>query len=227
MKRRSEFASISGRLRRAAPALASAGLAAVIGLWYFAFRTPAVPRRTLRIGFENIPPVQMITEGGPTGIAVETINEAARRSGISLQWIQTGTSSEQAFRRGLVDLWPLMVDLPDRRKWIHITLPWLHTNHTLVLAPEPDASGPRFCRPAGNLQVAGPQPYRPRAISGSSNRPIPRHSRHHQGGLYRYGRCRLHGTSRRAGRVSRKTAGMHLHGASRRPRSRSRQSSSG
>ena len=75
----------------------------------------------------------MITEGGPTGIAVETINEAARRSGISLQWVQTGTSSEQSFRRGLVDLWPLMADLPDRRKWIHITVPWLHTNHTLVL----------------------------------------------------------------------------------------------
>jgi len=75
----------------------------------------------------------MATEGGPTGIAVETINEAARRSGISLQWVQTGTSSEQSFRRGLVDLWPLMGDLPDRRKWIHITAPWLHTNHTLVL----------------------------------------------------------------------------------------------
>jgi PAS domain S-box-containing protein len=75
----------------------------------------------------------MATEGGPTGIAVETINEAARRSGISLQWVQTGTSSEQSFHRGLVDLWPLMADLPDRRKWIHITVPWLHTNHTLVL----------------------------------------------------------------------------------------------
>src|SRR5207244_806023 len=124
---------MSGRLKRAAPVLVSAGLIAAIGLWYFAFRTPAIPRRTLRIGFENVPPVQMVTEGGPAGIAVETINEAARRSGITLQWVQTGTSSEQSFRRGLVDLWPLMADLPDRRKWIHITIPWLHTNHTLVL----------------------------------------------------------------------------------------------
>ena len=67
------------------------------------------------------------------GIAVETINEAAKRAGVSLQWVETGTSSEEAFRRGLVDLWPLMADLPDRRKLVHISKPWLHTNHTLVL----------------------------------------------------------------------------------------------
>src|SRR5262249_28424624 len=77
--------SMSGRLRRAVPFLAVAGLAVAAGLWSFGFRTPPVPHRTLRIGFEHVPPVQMVSEGGPTGIAVETINEAARRTGISLQ----------------------------------------------------------------------------------------------------------------------------------------------
>ena len=113
--------------------LAAAGLAAALAVWYFDIRTPPIPRRTLRIGFENVPPVQIRTEHGPTGIAVETINEAARRAGVSLQWVETGTSSDEAFRRGLVDLWPLMADLPDRRKTVHISKPWLHTNHTLVL----------------------------------------------------------------------------------------------
>ena len=75
----------------------------------------------------------MRTDGGFTGLAVEIINEAAKRSGLSLQWVETGTSSDEAFQRGLVDLWPIMADLPDRRKRIHFTQPWMQTNHTLML----------------------------------------------------------------------------------------------
>ena len=86
-----------------------------------------------RIGFENNPPVQVRSETGYSGLAVETVNEAARRAGIALQWVETGTSSEDAFRRGLVDLWPLMVDLPDRRKYVHFAPPWIHTSHVLLL----------------------------------------------------------------------------------------------
>ena len=135
--------SISGGLRRVVPILASAGLVAAVALVYFAIRTPVIPPRTLRIGFEHTPPVQMRTDSGPAGIAVETLNEAAKRAGISLRWIETGTSSDEAFRRGLVDLWPDMADLPDRRKRVHISKPWLHTSHTLVLrenATTPDRS---------------------------------------------------------------------------------------
>ena len=123
--------------------LAAAGLAATLAVWYFDIRTPPIPQRTLRIGFENVPPVQIRTDRGPAGISVETINEAAKRAGVSLRWVETGTSSEESIRRGLVDLWPLMADLPDRRKTVHISKPWLHTNHTLVLrqdATPPDRS---------------------------------------------------------------------------------------
>jgi PAS domain S-box-containing protein len=135
--------SISGWLRRAVLIVVSAGLATTLMFWYFAIRTPPVPRRTLRIGFEHVPPVQIRTDGGPAGLAVETVNEAAKRAGVSLQWVETGTSSDEAFRRGLVDLWPIMADLPDRRKRVHITRPWLHTSHTLVLrrsSASPDRS---------------------------------------------------------------------------------------
>ena len=83
----------------------------------------------------------MRSDGGFTGLAVEIINEAAKRGGLSLEWVETGTSSDEAFRRGLVDLWPIMADLPDRRKRIHFTQPWMQTNHTLILrssTPVPD-----------------------------------------------------------------------------------------
>jgi two-component system cell cycle sensor histidine kinase/response regulator CckA len=130
-------------LKRALWIVAPAGIAVSFAFWFFAVRTPPAPQRTLRIGFEVVPPVQIRTEGGFAGVAVETVNEAARRAGVSLQWVETGTSSDEAFRRGLVDLWPIMADLPYRRKTIHITKPWLHTNHSLVLpagSPTPDRS---------------------------------------------------------------------------------------
>src|SRR4051812_9460143 len=90
--------------------LAVAVSAAAITLWYFPTRLPPLPQRTLRIGFESNPPVQIRNENGFSGLAVETVNEAAKRAGIKLEWVETGTSSEEAFHKGLVDLWPLMVD---------------------------------------------------------------------------------------------------------------------
>jgi len=56
--------------------------------------------------------VQIRTRNGFSGLAVEIVSEAAKRAGMSLQWVETGTSSEEALRRGLVDLWPIMVDCP-------------------------------------------------------------------------------------------------------------------
>jgi PAS domain S-box-containing protein len=138
--------STSGEQRRAVSILLAAGLIGAATYWYFASHTRTIPRRVLRIGFENAPPVQVRTGSGFGGLAVDTVREAAKRAGISLQWIETGTSSEEAFRRGLVDLWPIMADLPDRHKRVHITRPYLHTTHTLVLlegsaAPDRTFSG--------------------------------------------------------------------------------------
>jgi ABC-type amino acid transport substrate-binding protein len=103
-----------------------------VALWYFTTRLPPIPRRPIRIGFEPNPPVQIRTDNGFSGLAVETIDQAAQRAGVRLQWVQTGTSSDEAFRKGLVDLWPLMADLPERRKRIHMTQPWLRSNYVLL-----------------------------------------------------------------------------------------------
>ena len=64
---------------------------------------------------------------------MEIVSNAARRAGIELDWVETGTSSEEAFRKGLVDLWPLMVDLPHRRKYVHFAPPYMHSSNVLVL----------------------------------------------------------------------------------------------
>jgi PAS domain S-box-containing protein len=132
--------SFSRRWKRASLILAAAS-AAVVVLWFFSTRPPPVPQRMLRIGFESNPPVQIRTENGFSGLAVDTVNEAAKRAGIKLEWVETGTSSEEAFRKGLVDLWPLMVDFPDRRKRVHFARPWMHSSNVLLVrdgAPNPD-----------------------------------------------------------------------------------------
>jgi PAS domain S-box-containing protein len=121
--------------------LAVAACAVATALWYFSTRVPPAPQRTLRIGFESNPPVQIRTENGFSGLAVETVNEAAKRAGIKLEWVETGTSSDEAFGKGLVDLWPLMVDYPYRRKHVHFARPWMHTSDILLVRdglPNPD-----------------------------------------------------------------------------------------
>src|SRR5436190_7303717 len=124
--------SVSPRWRRVSLMLAVAASVAVIAFWYFSTRLPPVPQRTLRIGFESDPPVQIRTQNGFSGLAVETVSEAAKRAGISLERVETGTSSDEAFRKGLVDLWPLMVDFPYRRKYVHFARPWMHSSHVVV-----------------------------------------------------------------------------------------------
>src|SRR4051812_6060544 len=120
--------SVSPRWRRVSWILAMAASVAVFAFWYFSTPLPPVPQRPLRIGFESNPPVQIRTKDGFSGLAVETVDEAAKRAGIKMEWVETGTSSDKAFQDRLVDLWPLMVDSPERRKRVHFARPWMHSS---------------------------------------------------------------------------------------------------
>src|ERR1043165_4633854 len=102
---------MSAQIKRWGPVLVLV-IGGALSCWYFTTRLPPIPQRPLRIGFEPNPPFQIRTDGGFGGLAIEIVNEAARRQGIRLQWVETGTSSDEAFQKGLVDLWPLMTDLP-------------------------------------------------------------------------------------------------------------------
>ena len=69
--------------RRAAAILGAAGIVAA-AIAFSTIRTPPIPQRTLRIGFEQVPPVQIRTDSGFAGLAVETVSEAAKRAGLSI-----------------------------------------------------------------------------------------------------------------------------------------------
>ena len=65
--------SISGLYKRTGVILIAALLMAAIALLYFANRSPAIPQRMLRIGFEQNPPLQFHTADGLAGLGVETV----------------------------------------------------------------------------------------------------------------------------------------------------------
>jgi len=122
----------------------AAAVAGLLGLWLFNGRSQVILTHPLRIGFEENPPVQIRTPSGFSGLAVEIVNEAAKRARIELDWVETGTSSDEALRKGLVDLWPLMVDLPHRRKYAHFAPPYLHSNNVLLRLEGTPAPGRDF-----------------------------------------------------------------------------------
>jgi PAS domain S-box-containing protein len=102
--------------------------------WTYSRRSGPAPRRTYRIGFEENPPYHFRRpDGGVGGIAYDVISEAARRVGLRLDWVECPESSEAALRSGRVDLWPLVTDLPERRRFLYISQPWMQTDHFFVV----------------------------------------------------------------------------------------------
>jgi len=82
--------------------------------------------RVVRIGYEQSPPYQIIKpDGSRGGIATEIIAEACRRRGITIEWVKATGGPDFNLTSGVVDIWPLVGDLPGRRKQIYITEAWL------------------------------------------------------------------------------------------------------
>ena len=105
-------------------------LAAVIAgaltplVWHF-FAPPAHVDGTLKIGFQISPPYHFPdANGNPSGPVVDIVQEAARRRNIRLQWVFSPQGPEVALSSGAVDLWPIMGDLPERRRILYISAPW-------------------------------------------------------------------------------------------------------
>jgi signal transduction histidine kinase/CheY-like chemotaxis protein len=96
-------------------------------------RRRALFDRTYRIGVEHSPPYALLApDGSATGLAVDILSEAARRRGIHLLWVPVHTAIDEAFARGLVDMWPNVAVTTERRGQFHLTSEWLKTTLCLV-----------------------------------------------------------------------------------------------
>lgn len=104
------------------------------GVWIWSTRPQVDLGRVYRIGYGNDAPVHFKgADGQPSGLAVELLQEAARRSGIQLKW-----TYYSGFNQAELDLWVLHAITPERRKVVHLSEPYLETESCfLVLADAP------------------------------------------------------------------------------------------
>jgi signal transduction histidine kinase/CheY-like chemotaxis protein len=135
----------------AAAAVVCSGLA----IYRFSARPP---QRVLRIGYQNTPPLNYSgADGVPTGTAVDVIRQAAQRAGIRLEWVYYPEGSEKAIISKSVDLWPIMVDFPERHQFAYLTAPWAKLSLALVyrapahLATPEDVGSMRLAVATGSI----------------------------------------------------------------------------
>ena len=90
--------------------------------------------RTYRIGYGDDMPLHFRgADGVATGIGPEVVKAAAARRGIRLQWIEAEHPGIESIRRGEVDFWVLLSDLPERHSLVHFTQPYLSTERCYVV----------------------------------------------------------------------------------------------
>jgi diguanylate cyclase (GGDEF)-like protein/PAS domain S-box-containing protein len=83
---------------------------------------------------DQSPPFYLIQpDGSVRGLAVDVLNEAARRSGIRLRWVPThDIPLDDLLRQGVVDMWPLVGITKERQANFHITPPWIESEYVLL-----------------------------------------------------------------------------------------------
>lgn len=90
--------------------------------------------KVYRIGYGNDVPFHFTGQNGlPTGLAVELVNEAARRQRVRLQWVP---DQHKGFNHYSMDLWVLMTDRPELLETVHITTPYLETESCFIVRAE-------------------------------------------------------------------------------------------
>ncbi len=83
-------------------------------------------RVTLRAGIRNHSLDNKLNPGGRVdALSVEVVAAAARRTGMRLEWVECPEGPDRALRSKKIDIWPMTLDLPERKKRFHVTEPWL------------------------------------------------------------------------------------------------------
>jgi len=129
------------RLGLVACALALAGLA------WFSVTRQAGAHTSARAGFVHDPPYMYAdADGIPRGIAVDVVRQAARRAGVTLEWVRIAPADQAdgALKSGVVDLWPNMTVLDRRRPEIFFTAPWLQAEVWAVVRDQGDLPSTQY-----------------------------------------------------------------------------------
>ncbi|HTD21613.1 MAG TPA: ATP-binding protein [Terriglobales bacterium] len=125
-----------------------AGLVIIVGAaaWWINERRldPARASKPFRVGYQQAPPYQYLAaDGSPAGPAIEIFTEAARRRHIPIEWVHAPEGPEPNLISGKVDLWPLIGDLPERRKFLYISDPWINLSFWMISLESSGISTPK------------------------------------------------------------------------------------
>jgi signal transduction histidine kinase/CheY-like chemotaxis protein len=108
----------------------------VAARWWILVRRLDPVRATtpFRIGYRNsLPYIKIGSDGSPEGVAVDVINEAARRTQIPIRWVLATEGPETALTSGQADLWSAFAIDPERRKLsVYVSDPWIVRSQWLV-----------------------------------------------------------------------------------------------
>jgi diguanylate cyclase (GGDEF)-like protein/PAS domain S-box-containing protein len=87
----------------------------------------------LRVGATQFAPYVMVAkDGGVSGLAVDVVNEAAKRAGITLKYIPMGIDIDAALSSGKIDLFPLLTLTPHRTRNFHASRAWWTNEISLI-----------------------------------------------------------------------------------------------
>ncbi len=113
-------------------------LVAVAAIAWFSYthRQPAITE--IRVGVDESPPFYKIAPNGTvSGLAVDVLNEAARRKGIRPIWTPLHDMPlDDALKNRVVQLWPLVGQTKERAKMFYLSRPWLESDYILVSTQE-------------------------------------------------------------------------------------------
>ena len=114
--------------------LLALAIGSAVAVFVMTYSLPSrTENRVYRIGLDHGPPLTEIQQDGkPIGLAIELINEAARRRHIVLEWISTDIQADRALSSGWVDLWPTVGITEQRRRKFHLTEPWFFNTFCVI-----------------------------------------------------------------------------------------------
>ena len=130
------MSTLTRTFRQAALLTAAAAIGLVV-LWWANRPATFFDDRVYRVGVDHAPPFYYLEQGKPVrGMAVDVLNEVARRLDMRLQWVPTAGSLDEALETKKVDLWPVVSIRDERKHRLHLTEPWLENRFCLFSLAE-------------------------------------------------------------------------------------------
>jgi signal transduction histidine kinase/ActR/RegA family two-component response regulator len=97
----------------------------------------AIRSQTYRIGADHAPPYYTLRpDGRIEGLAVDVLNDAARRAGIRLEWVAVRGQPNTALLSGQVALWPGLNRAMVGAESLYFSVPWLQNSFVAVRVPD-------------------------------------------------------------------------------------------